>query len=188
MPSGYGIAPLMFQNFINGIIMFSIFEKCINTFKISLFDKLSTCEFHNSSLQFLNEKKFLDWPKPTSFKNLQGFLASDTSFFMVLSNSAIFFESINKHSSNFKLLIKLLKQNSYLLILLEPFKILTYQNALKYFILSEFNFTIAYQPSIFSVVPDSLSHWENVHPRGGKSLPKIVLIIFCFFSHLNYSH
>ncbi|KNZ64699.1 uncharacterized protein VP01_10035g1, partial [Puccinia sorghi] len=54
----------------------------------SLYAKLSNCEFHNSSLQFLGvifaykgirmdpakSKQVLDFPKPTSVKTLQGFL------------------------------------------------------------------------------------------------------------------
>ncbi|KNZ45558.1 putative retrovirus polyprotein, partial [Puccinia sorghi] len=77
-----------------------------------------------------------------------------------------------------------LKWCSYLLSLSETFEVLTDHNALKYFMsskvltchhaqwaefLSEFHFTITYQPRKLAVVPDALSRRDNVYPREGKA-------------------
>ncbi|KNZ48723.1 putative retrovirus polyprotein [Puccinia sorghi] len=66
----------------------------------------------------------------------------------------------------------------------EPFEVLTDHNALKYFMsskvltrrqarwaefLSEFHFTITYQPGKLAVVLDALSRRDKVYPREGKA-------------------
>ncbi|KNZ44920.1 uncharacterized protein VP01_8690g1, partial [Puccinia sorghi] len=130
MPFGLCNAPLTFQNFVNDIFA-----------DLVLYAKLSKCEFHNSSLQFLGViissdgismdlakcQKVLDWPQPLSVKTLQ-----DTPF--------LFTEQASEEFEAFKKAFTMAPILAHFIFFFEPqtFEVLTDHNALKYFMSSKF--------------------------------------------------